>query len=165
MTFGKGVNAPMMDQIPGLKRGSDPTVPRQVVESKLKVIDRRRAEIEAALSHGADDSYKAQELEAERRALGDMRAECEAILNPKPKPTRPPQLEALYVRQRKADIQFLRTTIKQQVEQTEHAAEKEEAAGNYRAARLHRLTIPDLPLAICQEFSKDPGLLAELDGD
>ena len=90
-----------------------------------------------------------------------MRAECEAALNPKPKPARSCELQRLYDEQRKRDIAFLRATIKQQTEQAEYSAQKEEAAGNHRSARIHRLTIPEIPESVCHEFGKDPTLLAE----
>jgi hypothetical protein len=83
--------------MPGLVRGVDPTIPKQVLEQRLRTIDKRRAEIEAQLSRGTDD-YKAQELKAERAALGDMRVECNAVLNPKPPAKRHPQLERAYAR-------------------------------------------------------------------
>jgi hypothetical protein len=72
-------------------------------------------------------------------------------------------LRALYAQQREADLGFLRLTIRQQTEHAEHAAQKEEAAGNHRAARIHRLTIPEIPEQVCREFGKNPALLAELD--
>jgi hypothetical protein len=146
-------------------RGTDPTIPKEVLESKLRTIDRRRAEIEALLSRGTDDDYQSQELKAERAALGDMRAECDAILNPKPKPVRTPELQKLYDEQHKRDLLFLRATIKQQTEHAEYAAQREEAAGNHRSARLHRLTIPEIPVQVCKEYGKDLALLAELDGE
>jgi hypothetical protein len=155
----------MLHPIPGLVRGIDPTIPRQVLESRLKTIDKRRAEIEAALGHGTDDNYQAQELRAEGQALGDMRAEIEAVLNPRQAPKRSPELQKLYDQQREADKLFLRVSIRQRTEQIEHAAQKEEAAGNHRSARLHRLTIPEIPEQVCREFGKDLALLAELEGE
>jgi hypothetical protein len=152
-----------MHPIPGLVRGVDSAIPRQVLESKLKVIDKRRAEIEALLAHASADSYQAQELKAERAGLGAMRHDIDAVLNPKPVPPRSPELEKAYAEQRARDVALLRITIKQRTEQIEHAAEKEEAAGNHRSARMHRLTIPDIPTQICAEYGKDVGLLAELD--
>ena len=107
----------LKNAIPGLVRGFDPTIPRQVLESKLKVIHKRRALIEAALSAGAGDDYQSQELKAEDRALADMRAEVEQALHPKPKPRRSPELQRLYAEQRMTDVAFLRATIKQQTEQ------------------------------------------------
>jgi hypothetical protein len=149
--------------IPGLTRGTDPTIPKQVLESRLRTIDKRRAEIEAELNRGIGDTYRAQELNAEYSTLGSMRADCEAVLHPPPKPVRSPELEWLYAQQRIADIAFLRSTIRQQTDQAEHAAEKEEAAGNHRSAKLHRLSIPEIPVTICRQFGKDLALLAELD--
>jgi hypothetical protein len=92
-----------------------------------------------------------------------MRAEIDQALRPTPKPRRSPELAKLYYEQRDRDITFLRATIKQQIEQTEHAAQKEEAAGNHRAARIHRLTIPEIPEQVCKEFGKNPALLAEIE--
>ena len=118
--------------IPGLVRGTDPTIPKQVLEARLKTIDKRRAAIEAALGQGTDDSYKAQELRAEDHALAIMRAEADEILHPKPKPARHPAFEKAYARQREADKEFLRITIKQQIEQIEWNAQREESIGNHR---------------------------------
>jgi hypothetical protein len=149
--------------IPGLTRGADPTLPRQVLAARLKVIDKRRAEIEVQLNHSQDDDYRSQELKAERQTLGDMRSEIQRVINPPPKARRSPELRALYAQQRDADLEFLRVTIKQQTEQTEWAAQKEEAAGNHRQARILRLTIPEIPEQVCKEFGKNPTLLAEID--
>jgi hypothetical protein len=87
-----------------------------------------------------------------------MRADIDAVLRPKVKERRSPELQKLYQDQREADLKFLRTTIRQQTEQTEYAAQKEEAAGNHRQARILRLTIQ-----VCKEFGKNPALLAEVD--
>jgi hypothetical protein len=153
----------MLNPIPGLQRGLDPTLPKQVLEAKLKVIDKRRAELEAVLNNGhLDDTYKAQELQAEYSSLGAMRYAIDAVLNPKPKPARHPALQKVYDEDRKRDVALLRDAIRQQTEQTEHAADKEEAIGNHRQARILRLTIPEIPEQVCQEFHKDLALLAEI---
>lgn len=149
--------------IPGLVIGTDPTIPKQVLEAKLKVIDKRRAEIEAYLNATANkDSYHAQEIKSEYASLGNMRAEVDGALNPRPKPRRSPELRKVYQDQRDRDLKFLRATIKQQTEQTEWAAQKEEQAGNHRQARILRLTIPDIPEQVCKEFGKNPELLNEV---
>ena len=97
-----------------------------------------------------------------RRAQQHARR-CEAILAPQAAPKPTPQLLAALERQRHEDIKFLRATIKQQIEQTEWDAAREDNAGNHRQARLLRLTIPDIPAAACKEYGKDLALLAELD--
>jgi hypothetical protein len=148
--------------IPGLTRGTDPTIPKQVLKAKLKTIDKRRAQIEAQLSQGTDESYQAQELEAERQALGLIRAEIDEVLNPKQLPARSPELENLYAEQRQRDLDFLRAAIKHEIQNIEHAAQKEEQAGNFRSARLHRLTIVDVAEQVCREHGKDLALLAKL---
>jgi hypothetical protein len=150
--------------IPGLVRGTDPTLPRQVLEARLKVIDKRRAAIELTLQIDPDrTSYQSQELEAERRELGDMRTEVEAALRPASSPARPPHLEGMYRRQRESDIAFLRIAIRHEREHIEHAAEREATAGNHRAARLHRLGLPTVPEMICKQFGKDLALLSEIE--
>ena len=95
--------------------------------------------------------------------MGNMRADIDAVLRPKVKERRSPELQKLYQDQREADLKFLRTTIRQQTEQTEYAAQKEEAAGNHRQARILRLTIPEIAEQVCKEFGKNPALLAEVD--
>lgn len=67
--------------IPGLAR-TDPTVPKQILEAKLKLIDRRRAEIESYLStvNVNTESYHHQELQAELATLGNQRLEIEDVL-------------------------------------------------------------------------------------
>ena len=162
----------MLARIPGLTT-TDPTVPRAVLEAKLKLIDKRRAEIEALLKamqnpahRPRPDSFQQQELTTELAALNSARREVETILRPPPKPARSPELQRLYDKQRKADIVFLRSAIKQQTDQAEYAAAALENAGEHRQARLQRSLIPDLPETICREFNKDPALLAEIeDGD
>jgi hypothetical protein len=152
-----------MLSIPGLTRGTDPTIPKQVLKAKLKAIDKRRAEIEALLNHGPnEDDYCSQELNAERQALGLMRAEIDEVLNPKPTPARSPELQKLYEQQRQRDVEFLRVAIRHEIQNTEYAAQREEQAGNFRAAKLHRLTIPEIPERVCKEFGKDLSLLAKL---
>jgi len=136
----------------------DAALPRQVLETRLKTIDQRRAQLEAELAH-IPESYERQE----RRELGDMRAEVEAILRPAPITARHPHLENMYRRQRQADVAFLRIAIRQEREHVEFAAEREAAAGNHRAARLHRLGLPMVPETICKQFGKDPALLSEIE--
>lgn len=153
----------MPHPIPGLVRGTDPTLPRQVLESKLKVIDKRRAEIEAILAQTPADSYQAQELRAERVALASMRYEISQVLNPKPQPKLSPAELRARDEQRARDVELLRVTIRQRTEQIEFNAQREESAGNHRAARMHRLSIPDIPEQVCREYGKDLELLELLD--
>ena len=110
--------------IPKLTRGTDPSIPKQVLESKVKRIDKRRAEIESLLASYKDDDYFAQELRAEYAALGNMRSDIDAQLNPRPKQRRSPELAKAYYEQRERDLAFLRTAIKEQTEQTEWHAQK-----------------------------------------
>ncbi len=60
---------------------------------------------------------------------------------------------------------FLRLTVRQQIEHATFAAEREEAAGNHRSARIHRLTVPEIPVQVCKEFGMDPALLAEIENE
>jgi hypothetical protein len=55
--------------IPGLSR-TDPTIPKQILEAKLKLVDQRRAEIEDYLAtiNPDLDSYHNQEIRAELTA-------------------------------------------------------------------------------------------------
>lgn len=153
----------MLNSIPGLTRGTDPTIPRQVLEAKLKVIDRRRHEIESLLAtYTNEDSYHASEIKSEYAALGNVRAEIDEALHPKVKARRSPELAKLYLEQRERDLSFLRTVIREQTQNAEYAAQKEEAAGNHRQAKLIRLGIPDIPEQVCKEFGKNPALLAEI---
>jgi hypothetical protein len=149
--------------IPGLSR-TDPTTQKQILDAKLKLIDQRRAEIESYLTSVNPnlDSYHNQEIQAELTALNIERAEIEDILHPPAKPRRSPELQKLYQEQRQRDVEFLRQAIRQEIENTEHAAQKEEAAGNHRSAKLHRLTIPDIPEQVCKQYGKNPALLAEV---
>jgi hypothetical protein len=156
-------------QIPGLAR-TDPNVPRSGLELRLRRIDKRRAEIEAKLTALGDSSSPRSrpesparvELEAELATLNNLRREAELILRP-PKPTPIPALERAREVQRAADISFLRAEIIQQTAIAEAAAQKLEAAGEHRQARLQRSLIPELPERLCREFGKDPALLAEID--
>jgi hypothetical protein len=149
--------------IPGLDRNLDPSIPNQILEARVKIIDRRRAEIEAELATAKEKDYRTQELAAERAALGSMRNECMEILRPRPKPVRHPTLEAAYQEQRKLDLAFLRNAIKQENEHIEANARREEVSGNHRQARLHRLMLPSVPERMAREFGKDLSLLSELD--
>jgi delta 1-pyrroline-5-carboxylate dehydrogenase len=154
------------NSIPGLTRGVDSQIPRQVLESRLKTIDKRRAEIEAILnSRGNDESYQAQELVGESAALGAMRAEIDEVLSPRAKPERHPVLQKAYDEDHQRDLNLLRTAIRQQTEQLTYAAEKEEASGNHRQAKILRLQIPELPEQICREYGKSLELLAEIQDD
>jgi hypothetical protein len=149
--------------IPGLTR-TDPTIPKQILEAKLKLVDQRRAEIESYLTSVNPnlDSYHNQEIRAELSSLNIQRGEIQDILHPKAKPRRSPELQKLYQEQRQRDVEFLRHAIRQEIENTEHAAQKEEAAGNHRSARLHRSMIPDIPEQVCKQYDKNPVLLAEV---
>jgi hypothetical protein len=145
----------MLNAIPNYSRTNDPTIPRAVLEARLKIIDQRRAAIEARLMKGGDTEYAVQELRAEYATLGNARADVDAALRPRPVPK-------VDEDQRKRDIAFLRMQIKSETELTEHAAEKEERAGNHRAARAHRETIIDIPERVAREYGKDLALLAEV---
>src|SRR5689334_4006824 len=142
----------ILSHIPGLMR-TDPSVPRSGLELRLRRIDRRRAQIEAQLTALGDsnsfrsrpDSPQRVELETELRDLNNSRREAELILRPPPKPQRIPELERARAAQCEADKAFLRTEIRQQTDITEAAAQKLEAAGEYRQARLQRSLIPELP--------------------
>ena len=140
----------MRTAIPQLERGQDTTlqkpVQRSVLEAKIKVIDKRRAEIEAKLATNPPE-YESQELHLELQGLNELRLECDEVLNPRPKERRHPALAKAYAEQRERDIHNLRGAIKHHTENATWAAEQEERAGNFRSARLHRMTIPDIPEA------------------
>jgi hypothetical protein len=96
---------------------TDPTTPREVLEHRLKPLDRRRAEIEAALEiehklRRGPQSFKAQELETELADLSAQRREIESALRPKPKPT----ADAITIEKRK---RFLVAEIAEQTKQIE----------------------------------------------
>jgi hypothetical protein len=101
-----------VQNIPGLAR-TDPTVPKQILEAKLKLIDQRRAEIESYLTsvNVNTESYHHQEIRAELTALNTQRAEIQDVLRPPPKPRRSPELQKLYQEQRQRDVEFLRHAI------------------------------------------------------
>jgi hypothetical protein len=152
--------------IPGLSRTHlDPTVPRQILESKLKRIDIRLSEIDEYLSQVNTNtaSYHGQEIQSERESLVILRAEITEQLNPSAKPARSPELQKLYQDQKQKDIAFLKVAIRHEIQNIEHAALKEEQAGNHRAAKLHRLSSIDAAEEVCRQYGKDPALLAELD--
>ena len=65
----------------------DPGTHKAIVAHKLRVIDRRRAELEQLLAK-PDGSFRTQELESERADLLALRVECERMLNPSPVPSR-----------------------------------------------------------------------------
>ena len=152
----------LTNSIPNYSRAVDSSIPKQVLESKLKNIDKRRAEIELYLTHVNPDSYHAQEIKAEYAALGNLRAEVDGALNPRPKAEPHPTLAKAYAEDRARALVQLRSAIKQQTQQTEHAAEKEEAAGNHRQAKILRLTIPEIPERVAKEFGADLSLLTEI---
>jgi hypothetical protein len=149
--------------IPQMVRGVDPQIPKQVLQSRLKTIDKRRAEIETLLGQGNGGSYRAQELHSELEDLGNARYECEQALNPPKKAALSPALKKLYAEQKKRDIANLRTAIRQQTEQAEHAADKEASAGNHRQAKLIRMSILEIPQTCCREGGYSVALLAEID--
>src|SRR5947209_389985 len=115
---------------------TDPTTHRALLAHRLKIIDARRAEIEAILKTTTGDSYKLQELESELRDLLCQRGEAETILDPPVKQTRSPELQRLYDRQREADRGCFHATLRDRTAYAVAAAEKLEAAGEFRQARL-----------------------------
>jgi hypothetical protein len=131
----------MLNTIPGLTR-TNPSLPKQVLEARLKIIDKRRAELELLLRDAptnSDTSARQQELRAEDAALAAMRYDIDAILNPRPPVEMHPELKRQYALQHERDKRLLRDAIKQQREQLEYSALREEEAGEYRQARLLRL--------------------------
>ena len=116
-----------------------PTTHKAVLAHKLKVIDQRRAELEQLLhqSRRSDGSFKTQELETERAELLALRVECASILHPAPEPTRTPELQRLYDRQRERNKLLLRVSLRERTKQAIHDAEKLEAAGEHRQAKNH----------------------------
>ena len=56
-------------------RGTDPTIPRAVNEAKLKVIDKRRHQIDTLLASYKEETYHSQELRAELAELSARRLE------------------------------------------------------------------------------------------
>jgi hypothetical protein len=145
----------------------DPSTHQSILAHKIKIIDRRRAELEPMIAQlkaaGGPPSTKLDELECERRDLLNQRRECESILHPARKPARTPELERLYTRQREADKLALRVSLRHRTEQAIAAAEALEAQGEHRQARLTRATIPELAAQIIREFNFDPALLSELE--
>lgn len=143
-----------MNAIPGLTRETDPTISKHILFSKLKTIDQRRSEIEAGLAKNPP-AYQKQELESEYATLGSMRRDCEEALKPRYR-VKPDE------EQKQRQLALLRMEIKNQTQLAEHAAEKEEAVGNHRSAKLHRLTIPDIPANVAREYGIPYGLLSEV---
>jgi hypothetical protein len=157
----------MLNTIPDLTRTS-PSLPKQVLESKLRTIDKRRAELELLLRDAptnSDTSARQQELRAEDAALAAMRYDIDAILNPRPPVEMHPELKRQYALQHERDKRLLRDAIKQQREQLEYSALREEEAGEYRQARLLRLQAPDIPTTVARELGMDLSLLAEIDDE
>jgi hypothetical protein len=154
----------MLNTIPDLTRTS-PSLPKQVLESKLRTIDKRRAELELLLRDAptnSDMSAKQQELRAEDAALAAMRHDIDASLNPRPPVEMHPVLKREYALQRERDKTLLRNAIKQQREQLEYSALREEEAGEHRQARLLRLQAPDIATTVARELGMDLALLAEI---
>jgi hypothetical protein len=151
------------NNIPSLVRNNlDPSVPRAALEAQLKVIDRRRSELETLIARLPDQSYASNELKSERALLGDMRRGINDLLRPKPLEPPDPTLLAQEAEDRKRDVNLLRITIKQRTEQTLAQADKCAETGDFRQSKIWRLTVPDIPLQVCKEYGLDPALLEDV---
>lgn len=143
----------------------DARIPRAVLASKLKAIDKRRAEIEALLAMKREsdiEPYHSQELRAELTELNNMRREIDRVLHPTPEPPIRPEQQAALERKRQRDIAILRSAIRERREHLEWSAEREAAAGNHRQARIWRLELMTVEEDVCKEHHLDLALLSEI---
>jgi hypothetical protein len=151
-----------MLSIPGLTKTQP--LPKGVLESRLKVVDQRRAVLETMLAQvSGEPDYRHQELQAELVALNSLRTEITDILSPRPLAPRHPVLEKQYQEDRERSKVMLRNSIKQQTEQLIWNAEQEATAGNHRQSKLLMLMVPEVGEQVCREMGLPLELLAELE--
>ncbi len=124
-------------------------IEKQILQSELAGVDRRRAEVEATLAslppyNPNCPDYRRQELDAEYRELGSMRRDIEEKLHPKdePKPLSP---------ERKRQIEGV---IRQQEQNTRWNIERCEKLGDHRQAKILRLSLLDIPRRVFAEFGE-----------
>ena len=143
----------------------DPALSHAVLRSKLKRLDKRRAEIEVLLGMkrpGDVETHQSLELRSELQNLNALRIEIEQTLKP-PKVEVSAPLAAAMAKQRQRDISNLRSMIAEHTRIIQWNADRAEQTGDHRSARLFRQELLDLPESLCRQFKLDPSLLDEVD--
>src|ERR1041385_1530221 len=117
----------------------------QILEARLREIDKRRAEIDAFLDHArGGESYRQQELETERRELMTLRCvtadKIKMLQAPVPAPDE---------RREK----FIEREVAARRQSTEAFIEQLEREGDHRQARLWRNEMFKIREQVEREFS------------
>jgi hypothetical protein len=115
----------------------------EILERKLREIDRRRAEIEIELPRHNDGSYARQELVSEAKELAALRVVVDRRLRAlsQPAPAPDPRRQAIVAQE-----------IGARRESIEHFIKRLEAEGDHRQARLWRRQLLDLPEQVESEY-------------
>ena len=143
----------------------DPALSRATLQSKLKRIDKRRAEIETLLAMKKptdQETHFSLELRSELQNLNALRIEIQQTLKP-PKVEVSAPMAAAMAKQRARDLANLRSMIAEHTRIIQWNADRAEQTGDHRSARLFRQELLTLPEDLCRQFKLDLSLLDELE--
>jgi len=127
---------------------------KQILEMRMKAIDRRLSEIDAKLPSLGDDSYVHQELSSERvdlvrdRNVADLR-----LREIRGEAQSDPHQASRIAEDNKRREKLIQREIKSRLEVGEAFVAKLESQGEIQQARIHRRALLDIPTEVMREFS------------